>query len=152
MQIDLDFFKNVNDTLGHAAGDLVLTEVSKILRDETRGYDIIARVGGDEFVLILPGPIDELMVRRIAGRVIRGLEQPVKFAGQTCQVSASVGATLSDFYEMPDSDRMLSDADAALYLSKRSGRAQCTIYRAGMAAAADRHGDGHESQGVGTGR
>lgn len=140
MQIDLDFFKDVNDMLGHSAGDRVLVEVSKALRAETRRHDIVARIGGDEFVLILNGPVDELVVKRIAARVIRGLEQPVRFDGRTCRISASAGATLSQFYDMPDADRMLNDADAALYVSKRSGRAQCTLYRAGMAAAVDRHG------------
>lgn len=132
MQIDLDYFKTVNDTLGHAAGDRVLSEVAGTLRHATRRHDIIARVGGDEFVLILPGPIDQLTVGRIAARIIRGLEQPVLFEGQPCRISGSIGATLSRLYEYPDADRMLSDADAALYASKRKGRAQCTIYEAGL--------------------
>ena len=144
MQIDLDFFKDINDTLGHAAGDRVLVEVSKTLQAKIRRHDIVARVGGDEFVLILPGPVDELIVKRIAARVIRGLEQPVMFDGQTCRISASAGATLSQFYDLPDADRMLCDADAALYASKRSGRGQCTVYRARMAAAIGRQGDGDD--------
>ncbi|MGB3313217.1 MAG: GGDEF domain-containing protein [Albidovulum sp.] len=149
MQIDLDYFKTVNDTLGHAAGDLVLTEVAKKLKAETRRHDVIARVGGDEFVLILPGPIDPLTVGRIAARIIRGLEQPVMFEGQPCRISGSIGATLSQFYDQPDADRMLSDADVALYASKRQGRAQCTIYEAGLDVAEhDTGAEDRETRGV----
>ncbi len=138
MQIDLDYFKSVNDTLGHAAGDLVLTSVADALRTATRRHDIIARVGGDEFVLILPGPIDEAMIMRIARRVIEDIEKPVAFEDQPCWVSASIGVTLSRLYDRPDADRMLHDADAALYFSKRRGRARCTIYAPGIEEAETR--------------
>ncbi len=128
VQLDLDHFKSVNDTLGHAAGDRVLVRVAEVLRNATRGHDTIARIGGDEFVLILPGPVDDAMVRRIARRIIEGLEQPILYDGRPCRVSASVGAALSASYERPDPDRMLSDADAALYQSKHRGRARYTIH------------------------
>ncbi|WP_347310514.1 GGDEF domain-containing protein [Defluviimonas sp. SAOS-178_SWC] len=140
LHLDIDFFKAVNDTFGHAAGDLVLSHVAAILRRATRKQDIVARVGGDEFVMILPGPVDEAMVATIARRIIAELEVPVMFEGAPCRISGSIGATLSGLYERPDADRMLSDADAALYVSKRRGRAQCTIYGPGLHLPEDQRG------------
>ncbi|OYX42255.1 MAG: hypothetical protein B7Z02_12570 [Rhodobacterales bacterium 32-67-9] len=131
LHLDLDFFKAVNDTLGHAAGDLVLTHVASVLRRATRKQDTVARVGGDEFVMILPGPVDEAMITTISHRIISELEVPVTFKGKPCRISGSIGATLSTHYDRPDADRMLSDADAALYVSKRRGRAQYTIHAPG---------------------
>jgi len=122
LHLDLDFFKAVNDTLAHAAGDLVLPHVAAVLRGAMRKQDTVARVGGDEFVLILPGPVDEAMITTIARRIIAELEMPVTFEGEPCRISGSIGATLSTLYERPDADRMLSDADTALYVSKRRGR------------------------------
>lgn len=140
LHLDLDFFKAVNDTLGHAAGDLVLTHVAAVLRAATRRQDTVARVGGDEFVMILPGPVDEAMITTIARRIIAELEVPVMFEGAPCRISGSIGATLSTLYERPDADRMLSDADTALYVSKRRGRARCTIYAPDLQLPEDRRG------------
>lgn len=130
MHIDLDFFKAVNDSLGHAAGDLVLTEVARVLNDETRKDDIVSRVGGDEFVLILRDCDDPDLMRRIAERVIARLEEPVLFEGKPCCISASIGITSSNLYPKPEADQMLSDADEATYASKRGGRAQVTLFDA----------------------
>ncbi|MFV2003042.1 MAG: diguanylate cyclase, partial [Paracoccaceae bacterium] len=77
MHLDLDYFKDVNDTLGHAAGDLVLQRVAKVLREQTRAQDTVARVGGDEFVLLFHGLIDQDRLSKIADRIIRELEQPI---------------------------------------------------------------------------
>lgn len=140
LHLDLDFFKAVNDTLGHAAGDLVLTHVAAVLRGATRKQDTVARVGGDEFVMILPGPVDEATITTIARRIIAELEMPVTFEGEPCRISGSIGATLSTLYERPDADRMLSDADTALYVSKRRGRGRCTIYVPGLELPEDKRG------------
>ena len=128
IHLDLDYFKSVNDTLGHAAGDHVLTQVAHILREETRRHDIVARVGGDEFVLILRGPADADRLVALARRIIARFEEPMEFEGQTCRISGSAGIVLSSGYERQNPDRMLSDADLALYASKRNGRAQATVY------------------------
>lgn len=128
LHIDLDFFKAVNDTLGHAAGDFVLAEVAQILREETRKSDTVARVGGDEFVVILRGETDPDHVARVAARIISELERPIIFEGQPCRISGSIGVTLSGFYAAPEPDRMHADADEALYASKRGGRGRGTVW------------------------
>jgi len=135
MHIDLDYFKDVNDTLGHAAGDHVLKVVAKILRDETREGDMVARAGGDEFVLLFPRLTNTERLNDIAHRIIAKLEQPIDFEGETCRISGSVGTTVSDFYKSPTAERMLADADVALYASKHKGRAQATVWSEHLAAA-----------------
>jgi diguanylate cyclase (GGDEF)-like protein len=129
MLIDLDYFKSVNDTLGHAAGDLVLLEVARVLREETRTDDVVFRVGGDEFVLVLRDCNDVALMTRIADRIIARLEQPVYYDGKPCRISASIGITVSDFYSPVQIDKMLSDADEATYASKDAGRAQHTVFQ-----------------------
>ncbi len=127
MHVDLDYFKSVNDTFGHAAGDRVLQEAAAILKSEVRAGDMVARVGGDEFVLVFDGLTDREQLLSIAGRIVRRLEEPVEHEGNLCRISGSIGITVSDLYDEPDLDRMLSDVDAALYESKRQGRARSTM-------------------------
>lgn len=147
LHLDLDFFKAVNDTLGHAAGDLVLCQVAFVLRSIVRDNDVVARVGGDEFVLILNGPIDTHVVLKIASRLIEQLEQPVHYEGKPCQISGSIGVALSQFYDRPEADRMLSDADTALYVSKRRGRAQYTIFSDDLTLAEGEQAEPKDEQG-----
>jgi len=128
MHLDLDHFKAVNDTHGHAAGDHVLQHVARILVEETCTGDLVARIGGDEFVILLRDCDDIATLEHIAARLVRRLARPIAFRGRTCRVSASIGGTLSRFYARPDAARMLSDADAALYVSKRRGRARHTLH------------------------
>lgn len=128
MQVDLDYFKTVNDTLGHAAGDHVLLQVAGILLDETRKDDLVVRVGGDEFVLVFHQMTDIAKLNEVAARIIARLEEPIYYNGKQCRISASIGTTISDYYQTPDIDRMLEDADLALYASKNRGRAQFTVY------------------------
>ena len=122
MHIDLDYFKQVNDRLGHAAGDHVLRQVAAILLAQTRGGDTVARVGGDEFVIIFPDLCDADVLGQIAHKIIAHLTEPIAYDGQKCRISASIGITVSTFYPAADPDRMLCDADAALYASKHAGR------------------------------
>lgn len=126
--MDLDFFKQVNDTHGHAAGDAVLQQVAKVLVEETREADTVARVGGDEFVLIFPRLTRPARIEEIAARLIDRLEEPVMFEGQECRISCSLGTTLSSYYAAPQAEQMLADADAALYGSKESGRARHSFF------------------------
>lgn len=136
MHIDLDLFKQVNDSFGHAAGDHVLIEVARALRQETRKGDTVARVGGDEFVLLFPVLDDDAILGAIADRILTRLTQPIPFGDQLCRVSGSIGVVRSALYPEPDAERMLADADRALYDSKRSGRGRVTIVTAAMLADA----------------
>ena len=124
MQIDLDFFKAVNDTYGHAAGDHVLQKVAQVLVSVTRSDDVVARIGGDEFVIVFKGPIRRKHIERMARRMIEGVERPIPFQGKECRISASAGTVMSLDYETPDAATLLEDADRALYASKHAGRAQ----------------------------
>lgn len=128
MQIDLDYFKSVNDTLGHGAGDAVLRRVAEVLNTETRKHDLVTRVGGDEFVILFRDCNDLKLLDRIARRIIDGLEVPVIYEGQACRISASIGTTISGYYKPPEADVMMQDADTALYRSKNRGRARHTIF------------------------
>lgn len=132
MHIDLDYFKDVNDRLGHAAGDAVLLEVARILRSETRSSDVVARVGGDEFTILLHRLVDPAKLEDVAQRVIRRLEVPISYGNETCEISGSVGITVSEAYDPPEAEVMMRDADTALYASKFKGRAQATLYEKGL--------------------
>lgn len=136
MHLDLDYFKAVNDTMGHAAGDHVLQQVARVMVEETRSDDTIARVGGDEFMLLLTGKLTRQVLERISERLIARLEEPIPFGAQTCRISASIGVVLSTAYdEMPDAARLQDDADIALYASKHKGRACFTFYDPALRAA-----------------
>lgn len=127
--LDLDLFKEVNDRLGHAAGDLVLQKVADILRDETRTCDTVARIGGDEFVLILPASRGPDHLLKLARRIISRIEEPLQINLDEVRVSASIGITESLLYPDPDPAEMLADADFALYSAKKTGRGRAVLYR-----------------------
>jgi diguanylate cyclase (GGDEF)-like protein/PAS domain S-box-containing protein len=122
MHVDLDRFKAVNDTLGHAAGDHVLLEAARLLRDETRADDLVARVGGDEFVVVVRGADPGGEAAEAAERLTRRLSEPMAFGEITCRIGASVGIALWRPSAQPDPERVLADADIALYEAKRAGR------------------------------
>ncbi len=129
LHIDLDLFKTVNDTFGHAAGDQVLSHVGKILRDELRHSDLAARVGGDEFLVMIHECSDRDALGAIATRLIAELERPIPFEDTTCQISASIGiATVADYPSTPSIDDMLADTDMALYKAKRTGRGRYCVH------------------------
>lgn len=122
LHMDLDYFKAVNDTLGHAAGDHVLVHVAGVMRSTSRADDCQARVGGDEFVMLLPGITDPGTLRLIAERIIDQLRQPILWQETACRISASVGFVAVEEGQMPDPAQVLADADHALYAAKNAGR------------------------------
>ncbi len=128
LHVDLDYFKEVNDTKGHAAGDLVLQHVARVLVESSRDADVVARIGGDEFVLVINGTTDEEILGRISSRIIKEVERPVPFKDVLCTVSASVGIAISTGDGVATVDQLMADADAALYASKHDGRATFTLF------------------------
>ncbi|MCF6231885.1 MAG: GGDEF domain-containing protein [Rhodobacteraceae bacterium] len=134
MNLDLDYFKAVNDTLGHAAGDHVLQQAARIMVEETRSDDIVARVGGDEFVLIFGELTDRKNLQRVADRLIERLQEPIPFGNQTCRISASAGTVIWSTEGEPKAADLLHEADLALYAAKRAGRACHKFYYPEMRA------------------
>jgi diguanylate cyclase (GGDEF)-like protein len=128
MHIDLDYFKAVNDTLGHAAGDHVLQVVAAVMLEETRISDTVARVGGDEFTLILPEVADLDVLERVGRRIIDRIEVPIPYNGSLCEISASIGTVWIQSDRTVTRETVLEDADLALYASKNNGRACQTLY------------------------
>ncbi len=135
MQIDLDFFKAVNDTHGHAAGDHVLQEVAKVLQSETRSTDMVARIGGDEFVIVLSNCEDQDHQSEVAARIIRRVAEPIRFGQITCRIGASIGAATAAVGDAVSAEALLDRADKALYLSKRNGRGRFNMWDISLAEA-----------------
>lgn len=128
MHLDLDGFKQVNDLFGHDAGDRVLCQVSETLKDLIRSNDFLARVGGDEFVVVLPGSFSTETLHQLARRIIAGIEAIPVSSGDRYQISASIGMTLSVFRPDRTITQLLKDADTALYWSKNAGRGRATVF------------------------
>jgi diguanylate cyclase (GGDEF)-like protein/PAS domain S-box-containing protein len=121
LSIDLDGFKEVNDTLGHLVGDALLSSVAGRLSSCTRPIDTVARMGGDEFVMLLPGIGDPVQAATIADRVIAAVAEAFVFEGQSVNVSASVGFAIHPTFGQETGD-LISNADLALYQAKADGR------------------------------
>ncbi|WP_041417772.1 EAL domain-containing protein [Shewanella woodyi] len=121
MFLDLDFFKEVNDALGHDIGDLLLVETAKRLKGCIRESDVVARLGGDEFTVVLSSIADHKGVERVAEKILARLSEPFSLGSETAYISASIGITL-----YPDDaqtiDSLLKHADQAMYAAKGLGR------------------------------
>ena len=125
--LDLDGFKKVNDALGHPVGDALLRVAASRLRLTLRDVDTLARVGGDEFVAVLPGAVDEIEIQNVARRMIAAIQLPFEINGNSLYVSTSIGAAIYPIHG--DSDvKLLAHADTAMYRAKETGKARCIIY------------------------
>lgn len=127
--LDLDGFKEVNDRLGHAAGDLLLREIARRLQQMVRGVDTVARLGGDEFALLvgdLKSPAD---CRELLDRILHAVERPAEIQGSAASVSASIGVAAFP-RDSTDPDELLVLADQAMYRAKRAGKSRIVFHEA----------------------
>lgn len=139
LHIDLDRFKDINDTLGHAAGDQVLVHVGELLRHEVRPDDYVARIGGDEFVILCNFDGDRATIAGIAKRIIERISEPTYYKGEVCSFGASIGIDIDIVSEdnpeadlETDPERLLANADIALYRAKDMGRGRFEFFREGL--------------------
>ncbi|KQS67808.1 hypothetical protein ASG39_05430 [Rhizobium sp. Leaf371] len=120
LHLDLDRFKQINDTLGHAAGDAMLVHASQVLQSEAGEGDLVARIGGDEFIVLVENPASGEL-EALSERIIARMRQPVDFEGFACRFGVSIGIAVSDGADA-DLRRLLVNADIALYRAKEKGR------------------------------
>ena len=121
MFVDLDGFKSINDAYGHAAGDVVLQVVSSRLLACVRSTDTVARIGGDEFVLVISGLETNDCAVLIAQKIISSVAQPIKYNDMRLSVSVSIGVSIYPG-EVDSADKLIKLADDAMYISKNSGK------------------------------
>ncbi|MEX0346729.1 MAG: putative bifunctional diguanylate cyclase/phosphodiesterase [Rhizobiaceae bacterium] len=120
LQIDLDGFKQINDTLGHAAGDHVLVETAERMRQSCRATDLCVRLGGDEFVMVLSAAGNTQDINMVAGRILERVNQPMSYEGATINAGASAGVAVYPV-DADNADELLMHADLALYDAKKRG-------------------------------
>jgi diguanylate cyclase (GGDEF)-like protein len=121
LHIDLDRFKQINDTLGHAAGDAMLIHASEVLRANCRETDFVARIGGDEFVIVSSAGGDDQRLNALADRIVREMRKPATYEGHACRFGVSVGLAVARAADI-DVKQLLINADIALYRAKARGR------------------------------
>lgn len=131
MFLDLDQFKKINDTLGHNAGDVLLREVARRLKQITRDSDLVARWGGDEFVIVLPGQINEQLACNKALEILEIMRAPVILGDNNLSVLTSIGIALSTNADV-SAERMLQHADLAMYQAKKNGRNTYSLFKPHM--------------------
>jgi diguanylate cyclase (GGDEF)-like protein/PAS domain S-box-containing protein len=136
--IDLDHFKKINDSLGHAAGDKLLVGAAERMKDLLREVDTLARLGGDEFIIVLAGPLTPDSVSSVAVRVVESLSQPYQLNGSTAHSGCSVGVALFPD-DGEDAATLIRHADMAMYAAKREGRGNFQFFSPEMNAVTHEH-------------
>ncbi len=131
LHVDLDRFKQINDTLGHAAGDAALIRTAGILRDSVGENDLVARVGGDEFAVFIQDAPPEAELLALARRIIAKSSAPMKYMHHDCRCGVSIGIAYA-FGPDIDVEALLINADMAMYKSKYNGRGDCTVFNEDM--------------------
>jgi diguanylate cyclase (GGDEF)-like protein len=132
--VDLDGFKPVNDSFGHDSGDLVLRQTAARLRATVRGADTVARVGGDEFLVLMEDVAHPADGVALARRVIEAVSRPIELQQRTLQISCSIGIVV--YPDDGQAERLVAHADAAMYAAKRAGGATWAMFESGMDAGA----------------
>ena len=137
MLLDLDHFKEVNDTLGHAYGDELVKEVARRLQHALRGSDVVARLGGDEFAIVLSNLYQPILAAEVAQKILSTVAEPFVLNEETVFVTASIGIALfpGDGLQLDD---LFKYADQAMYHAKRLGRNRFSFYTANLEAEAQR--------------
>jgi diguanylate cyclase (GGDEF)-like protein/PAS domain S-box-containing protein len=130
MFLDLDNFKNINDSLGHDAGDRLLQAAAQRLVKATRPSDTVARLGGDEFAILLEGIRNHTDVERIAAPITEAFNRPLLVDGRAIESTASIGAACSEPGD--DAEQLLRKADIAMYNAKAAGKARCVLFQTHM--------------------
>ena len=125
--IDLDRFKNINDTLGHDAGDKLLQEMGTRLTQTVRASDVVARLGGDEFVVLVQEVAESRQVAPVARKILSALVEPLVMQGQECRVTASIGICMYPS-EAKDEKALMKNADIAMYRAKEDGKNTYKFY------------------------
>jgi diguanylate cyclase (GGDEF)-like protein len=134
LSVDLDRFKRVNDTLGHPTGDKLLVAVADRLRTCLRGYDMAARFGGDEFVVLQIGIAGPHEASALAERIVTLLSEPYDIEGHQVEIGASVGIALAPA-DGEIAEQLLGNADVALYKAKEDGRRTFCFFEPGIGAS-----------------
>ncbi|MFC3376600.1 putative bifunctional diguanylate cyclase/phosphodiesterase [Rugamonas sp. CCM 8940] len=129
--IDLDRFKVINDSLGHAVGDQLLQEVGQRLLAAVRGSDTAGRQGGDEFVVLLTEVANERAVSELTDKMCKAIAEPYQLAGQVVHIGATIGISIYPD-DGDDADTLIRNADVAMYHGKLDGRDRCSFYRPEM--------------------
>ncbi len=130
LMIDIDGFKDVNDARGHQAGDRLLIQVAERISSALRKPDLLARIGGDEFAIMLRPP-EDMSIEHFAERMLLAIGAPINDETGVVQLTASIGVAGPDF-DAPDTESVMTDADLAMYQAKRSGGGQYIQYRSQM--------------------
>ncbi|MBR7801127.1 EAL domain-containing protein [Undibacterium fentianense] len=134
---DLDHFKNINDSLGHSIGDALLVELARRLREVLREEDVVSRLGGDEFILLLSG-VDELGAERVAEKLLKTVSQSYHLGQYDLNISASIGIAVYP-EDGDDLETLLRNADTAMYRAKQDGRSIYRFFTPEMQARSGRH-------------
>lgn len=129
LHVDLDRFKQINDTLGHKTGDMMLKHIAALLRKNARNSDVVAHVGGDEFVILSRFSGNQRKLALMADRLIKEIRKPVHYEGHICRLGASIGIAAS-FGLVADPKQILLNADIALYNAKKRGRNRYEFFSA----------------------
>jgi diguanylate cyclase (GGDEF)-like protein/PAS domain S-box-containing protein len=135
MLLDIDRFKNINDSLGHDAGDILLKAIAMRLNEGVRDMDTVARLGGDEFVVVLEGIHDMDDVVFVANKLLATLSRPLEISGHSISTTVSIGVSIFP-EDGSDTDELLKNADIAMYKAKEAGKNNCQFYTKGMNATA----------------
>ena len=138
LHLDLDRFKQINDTLGHAAGDAMLNHAARILNRSVRQGEIVARIGGDEFVILVRNNCNPDDMAELAGRIVAELRQPLDFEGFSCRCGVSIGIAQASGMRI-DARKMLVNADIALYRAKAMGRNRYEFFTQNLQAEVINH-------------